>query len=153
MNDSKHAILHLMNEYCYRIDAGDLEGFARLFEHATFHVLGDPDGARTGSGEVLELLRQVTLYDGKTLTKHVLSNVQIDVDEADGTATAQSYITVYQAVPPDFPLQAIFIGHYHDRFERAGSGWRFRQREISPDLIGDLSFHRSDMAADHEDKK
>jgi len=153
MNDSKHTILHLMNEYCYRIDSGDLEGFARLFEHATFHVLGDPDGARTGSGEVLELLRQVTLYDGKPLTKHVLSNVQIDVDEADGTATAQSYITVYQAVPPDFPLQAIFIGHYHDQFERAGSGWRFRQREISPDLIGDLSFHRSDMARDHEDKK
>ena len=153
MNSSKDAILQLMNEYCYLIDAGDKEGFARLFEHGTFHVLGDPVGVRTGSGEVLELLQQVTLYDGKTHAKHVLSNVQIDVDEAGVTATAQSYITVYQAVPPDFPLQAIFIGHYHDRFERAGSGWRFRQREISPDLIGDLSFHLSNVAGDKEDKK
>ena len=152
MNGSKHTILQLMNEYCYMIDAGDIEGFARLFGHSTFHVLGDPDGARTGSEEVLELLQQVTLYDGKTHTKHVLSNVQIDVDESNGTATAQSYITVFQAVPPDFPLQAIFLGHYHDRFERGGSGWRFSQREISPDLIGDLSFHRADMARDHEDK-
>jgi hypothetical protein len=146
MNSSKDAILHLMNEYCFRIDAGDKEGFASLFENGTFHVLGDPDGVRSGSGEVLELLKHVTLYDGKPHTKHVLSNVQIDVDETNGTATAQSYITVYQAVPPDFPLQAIFIGHYHDRFERTGFDWQFRQREISPDLIGNLSFHRADMA-------
>jgi hypothetical protein len=146
MSDSKDAILRLMNNYCYMIDAADMDGFAKLFEHGTYHVLGDPDGIRNGPGEVLELLKHVTLYDGKTHTKHVLSNVQIDVDEANGTATALSYVTVYQAVPPDFPLQAIFVGHYHDRFERSDSGWRIRQREISPDLIGDLSFHRSDMA-------
>jgi len=89
MSEAKEAILRLMNEYCYRIDAGDMEGFAGLFEHGTF---------------------------------------------------------VLQGVPPDFPLQPIFIGHYYDSFEKATSGWRFVRREISPDLIGDLSFHRSDMA-------
>jgi hypothetical protein len=51
-----------------------------------------------------------------------------------------------QAVPPDFPLQAIFSGHYHDRFERIQASWRFVRREISPDLLGDLSRHRTDMA-------
>jgi hypothetical protein len=75
-----------------------------------------------------------------------MSNVRIDVDPSGEKATAQSYITVFQAVLPDFPLQAIFIGHYYDSFEKAASGWRFVRREISPDLIGDLSFHRSDMA-------
>jgi hypothetical protein len=146
MSDSKEQILNLMNEYCYRIDTGDLEGFAALFEDAVFHVLGDPSGGQKGAAEVLEMLRNVTLYDGKPHSKHVLSNVTIEVDETANTAKAQSYITVFQAVPPDFPLQAIFIGHYHDDFVRIEDGWRFERRTISPDLVGDLSFHRADMA-------
>ncbi len=146
MNDSRQAILRLMNEYCYAVDAGDFEAFANLFEHGVFHVIGDPAGPLDGREAVLGLLQNVTLYDGKPLTKHVLSNVQIDVDEQNGEATAQSYITVFQAVPPDFPLQPIFIGHYRDKFEYTGSQWRFKNRSISPDMIGDISHHRSDMA-------
>jgi hypothetical protein len=146
MSDPKSAVLRLMNEYCYRIDAGDKEGFANLFEQGTFVLQGDPGGGDTGTAAVLKMLENVILYDDKTHTKHVMSNVQIDIDASGYGATAQSYITVFQAVPPDFPLQAIFIGHYHDRFEKADSGWHFARREISPDLLGDLSFHRSDMA-------
>jgi 3-phenylpropionate/cinnamic acid dioxygenase small subunit len=146
VSESKEQIHNLMNEYCYRIDAGDLEGFAALFEDSVLHVLGDPSGAKNGSAEVLEMLGNVTLYDDKPLSKHVLSNVTIHVNEDEGIATAQSYVTVYQAVPPDFPLKAIFIGHYHDEFVRTENGWRFHKRTISPDLIGDLSFHRADMA-------
>ncbi|NIM69797.1 MAG: nuclear transport factor 2 family protein [Xanthomonadales bacterium] len=145
MSDSKHAILRLMNEYCYTVDSGDLEGFARLFEHGSFGIVGDPGGPLQGHEAVLGMLQNVTLYDGKTHTKHVMSNVQIDVDDARGAATAQCYITVFQGLP-DFPLQPIFIGHYHDEFERVDGQWRFRSRSISPDLIGDLSRHRADMA-------
>lgn len=134
-----------MNEYCYRIDAGDLEGFASLFEHGTFRIIGDPAGDLTGTQAVLEMLHNVTLYAGKTHTRHVMSNVQIDMDEENDSATAQCYITVFQAVPPSFPLQPIFLGHYHDTFVRVESHWNFKLREISPDLIGDLSYHRTDM--------
>jgi hypothetical protein len=146
MSEAKAAILRLMNEYTYRIDTGDLEGFASLFEHASFHVLGDPNGALTGKDEVLGLVQNVTMYDGIPHTKHVMTNVQIDVDESGSTASAQSYVTVFQALAPDFPLQAIFIGHYHDVFTKAAAVWRFQSRIISPDLIGDLSRHRADMA-------
>ena len=146
MSEAKEAILRLMNEYCYLIDAADMEGFAGLFEHGTFVLRGDPLGGETGTAAMLKMLENVILYDGKTQAKHVMSNIQIDVDPLGDNATAQSYITVFQAVPPDFPLQPIFIGHYYDSFEKAASGWRFVRREISPDLIGDLSFHRSDMA-------
>lgn len=146
MSEDRHAILSLMNEYCYRIDGGDLDGFADLFKHGVFEVAGDPGGPLRGSRAVREMLDNVTLYeDGKPQSKHVMSNVQIDVNEAGDRATAQSYITVFQAVP-GFPLQPIFIGHYRDEFERAESEWRFRKRSISPDLIGDLSHHRADMA-------
>jgi len=146
MTHAKEAILRLMNEYCYRIDAGDKEGFAGLFEHGTFVLQGDPSGGDTGTAAMLKMLENVILYDGKTLAKHVMSNVQIEVDESGDKASAQSYITVFQAVPPEFPLQAIFIGHYYDSFEKVDSVWRFLRREIAPDLVGNLGFHRSDMA-------
>lgn len=148
MNEAveRQAILRLMNEYCYRIDAGDKLGFAQLFEHGTFELRGDPNGGLSGTQALLDMLENVILYDGKPQTKHVMSNETIELNPDGRTASAQCYIAVYQALPPDFPLQPIFMGHYFDRFEKVGSEWRFKRREISPDLIGDLSRHRSDMA-------
>ena len=145
MSKQRHAILRLMNEYCYRVDTGDFDGFASLFEHGSFHVRGDPAGPLKGKQAVRGLLDNLSLYDGKPQSKHLLSNVQIELDEDGQSASAQSYITVMQGLP-DFPLQAIFIGHYFDRFEKVDGNWRFKSREISPDLIGDLSRHRADMA-------
>ncbi len=141
MNKAYKDILSLMNEYCYRIDKGDIEGFAELFENGSFGVIGSDDGMLNGKDEVLKYLSRVIMYDGKPNTKHCLTNVQIDIDEEAGTAKTQSYVTVIQAVPPDFPLQPIFSGHYHDSFEYVDGQWRFHTREISPDLIGDLSVH------------
>lgn len=141
MNKSYSDILYLMNEYCFRIDGGDIGRFAELFEHASFGVLGDADGACHGKDEVLAYLSRVIMYEGKPCTKHVMTNVQIDIDEQATEARSQSYVTVFQAIPPAFPMQAIFSGHYHDRFEKVDGVWRFRVREISADLIGDLSFH------------
>lgn len=146
MSEPHEAIRRLMNEYCFRVDAGDFEGFAELFAHGTWWVRGDPAGGATGAAAVRKRLANVIRYDGKPNTKHIMTNVQIDVDEHGGHASAQCYITVMQAVPPAFPLQAIFSGHYHDRFERIQGTWRFARREISPDLLGDLSRHRTDMA-------
>ena len=135
-----------MNEYCFSVDRGDLDGFAALFADGSLEIIGDPVGPMRGSDAVRRMLDNVTLYDGKPLTKHVMTNLQIDVDEYDDNATAECYITVYQAVPPDFPLQPIFLGHYQDKFEKVDDSWRFSSRQISPDLIGDLGHHRADMA-------
>jgi hypothetical protein len=145
MSQDRHAILSLMNEYCFCVDTGNFDGFAALFEHGSFHVLGDPAGAQFGTTAVRAVLDNVTLYEGKPQTKHVMSNVQIDVDDSGNHATAQSYISLFQGLP-DFPPQAIFMGHYFDTFNKVDDVWRFDKREISPDLIGDLSRHRSDMA-------
>jgi hypothetical protein len=144
MAKDRESILNLMNEYCYRIDQGDLTGFAELFAHGTWLVQGDPNGGDTGTAAVMATLQNIILYEGKPNTKHVMSNIQLEIDENGDTARAQCYITVNQAVPPDFPLQPIFIGHYHDQFEKIDNSWRFVLRDISPDLPGDLSHHRSD---------
>ena len=136
-------ILALMVEYCDSIDRGDLDGCAALFRNGRWGIVGQ---LAEGEAAVRALLANVTLYDGVPRTRHLMSNVLIDV-AADGTsATARSCLMVMQGVPPDFPVQAIFVGSYSDTFVLEAGQWRFRERVIVPDLVGDLSRHRSDMA-------
>lgn len=138
--DDRDAILALMGEYCDSIDRGDLGGCAALFADGAWGIEGD---LAHGCAAVKAVLDNVTLYDGRPMTRHLMSNVQIAVH--GDTATAKSCITVMQGLE-DFPLQAIFIGTYFDSFERVAGRWIFRERRIAPDLAGDLSRHRSDMA-------
>jgi hypothetical protein len=133
-----------MREYCDSIDRGDLGDCAALFAHGAWGIVGD---LAEGRDAVMALLDNVILYDGRPSTRHLMSNLQITVHEDGRSAEAACCITVMQAVPDKLPLQAIFIGSYADRFERDGDGrWFFRERAITPDLVGDLSFHRADMA-------
>lgn len=133
------AIAGLVYGYAERLDAGDLEGVARLFADATF---GPPQGpVRRGTEAVLARLREIViLYDGVPRTKHVTTNLVVEVDATAGTAAARSYFTVLQATPA-LPLQPVVAGRYHDRFARDASGWRFTERRVLVDLAGDLSQH------------
>jgi 3-phenylpropionate/cinnamic acid dioxygenase small subunit len=78
--------------------------------------------------------------DGTPRTKHVTTNAIIDVDEDAGTATCRAYFTVFQALE-EFSLQPIIAGRYHDKFERVDGAWRFTERMMLPELMGDLSKH------------
>ncbi len=138
--DARDAILALMGEYCDSIDRGDLGATAALFADGAWGLEGD---LAHGSDAVKAVLDNVTLYDGRPMTRHLTSNVQIAVNGDE--ASAISCITVMQGLD-EFPLQAIFIGTYFDTFVRGDRGWQFKERRIVPDLVGDLSRHRSDMA-------
>ncbi len=135
-------ILALMAEYCDSIDRGDLDACAALFRGGRWGIAGE---LAEGEAAVRALLANVTLYDGVPLTRHLMSNVLIEVAADGNHASARSCTMVMQAVPPDFALQPIFIGSYHDVFVREREQWCFRERVIVPDLVGDLSRHRSDM--------
>ncbi len=140
MSDARDAIAALIHAYAERLDGGDLEGLARLFTRATLRNDGRPEIFR-GRDEVLALYRLVLkLYDGTPCTKHVTTNLTIDVDERSGTAAARSYYSVLQA-RPELPLQIIIAGRYQDRFARIEGNWCFTDRLIFADLIGDLRFH------------
>lgn len=140
-SDDVEAIRSLIHEYAERIDNGDLDGVAALFTHGTWSSPGRGTPLR-GADQVRRAYDGVILYDGTPSTKHVISNVTIELTD-DDTATARSYFTVLQA-RPDLPLQPIIAGRYHDRFERVDGRWRFADRQILPDLIGDLSRHLRD---------
>jgi 3-phenylpropionate/cinnamic acid dioxygenase small subunit len=131
-------IENLLARYCELYDEGDFAGYAALFEGA--RVVG-PTATLSGAAEVQAYHeRNCLLYDGIPRTRHVTTNVHIEVDEAARTARARSYVTVLQATE-DFPLQAIFVGQYKDQLAEVGGEWRFVEREAVPFLVGDLSRH------------
>ena len=139
--NSREEILHLINRYAFTIDTGDLDGFASLFEHGEWTTEGAKPNI--GKDQVLEILSTVKIYeDGTPKTKHVTSNVDLQIDENAGSATGECYVTVFQQTN-DFPLQAIFSGHYFDNFECIQGTWRFKKRLIRYALVGDLSAHLS----------
>jgi 3-phenylpropionate/cinnamic acid dioxygenase small subunit len=112
-----------------------------MFEHATWGSPGRGEPLR-GTSQVRRAYFGVILHeDGTPSTKHVISNVTIEVDGE--RASARSYFTVLQA-RPDLPLQPIIAGRYHDQFEKVDGRWRFSERMILPDLIGDQSKHMRD---------
>jgi 3-phenylpropionate/cinnamic acid dioxygenase small subunit len=142
MTSDREAITQLVYTYAERMDAGDFEGLAELFAHAELTTEG-LDQVSRGSAEVLATYTNWTrrFEDGTPRTKHVMTNLIVDVDEESGRAASRSYFTVLQAVPGVLPLQPIVAGRYRDRFERVDGGWRFTSMHIIIDLVGDLSQH------------
>ncbi|GAA1501661.1 nuclear transport factor 2 family protein [Nocardioides humi] len=83
----------------------------------------------------------VRLYDdGTPRTRHITTNVTIEVDAEAGTATGAASYTVFQATDA-LPLQAIIVGRYRDTFRRIDGAWWFASRTMAADLSGDLSRH------------
>jgi 3-phenylpropionate/cinnamic acid dioxygenase small subunit len=135
------AIANLVFAYAERIDGGDYAGVANLFRFGEITTEGNA-ARRRGSGQVLQMYDGWTKRheDGTPRTKHVTTNLIIEVDEASDTASCRSYFTVLQQTDA-LALQPIIAGRYHDRFERVDGAWRFTHRHILTDLVGDLTQH------------
>jgi 3-phenylpropionate/cinnamic acid dioxygenase small subunit len=138
---SRTAIEHLLYLYAELIDAGDFEALADLLAPAVVRANGQVLADRERAAVLLMYETSTRRYDdGTPRTRHVVTNVVVHLDETSGVATSRSTFTVYQSLP-DFPLQPIIAGRYHDRFVRVHGRWRFDEREIVPELFGDLSRH------------
>lgn len=134
--DSAREIENLLHLYAERVDAGDLDGVAAMFEHGS--VVG-----HEGPSAVKEMYAAtVRLHEptGRPLTHHVVSNPIIDVDDEAGTASCRSRFTVLQATAT-LPLQPVATGRYVDTFRRVDGRWWFATRSMRLDLTGDLSQH------------
>lgn len=140
VDDEAREIENLLYAYAERIDAGDLAGVAELFRHGRLEAA--PGVVFEGTDEVRSMYDAATrLYDdGTPRTRHVTTNVAVEVDRTTGTATSRAYYTVYQQTD-ELPLQVIIAGRYHDRFHRIDGEWCFEVREMFVDLTGDLSHH------------
>jgi 3-phenylpropionate/cinnamic acid dioxygenase small subunit len=142
---SYRAIENLIARYAELVDDGDFPGLGILLADATFTGSGEPVSGR----DAIEKMFRDTLIvyaDGTPRTQHVTTNVAIEVDGQASTAVSRSYVTVLQALP-DLPLQPIAGGRYHDRFERREGQWRFVERRVHINLVGDVSRHLRQAAA------
>jgi len=140
MTSSEVAVANLLGRYAEAIDAGQLEQAAKLFTHARVKI---GDGSELDSAALLALWRSLIIIypDGTPRTKHVITNLIVDLEETKGTATVRSYYTVFQKTE-DSPLQVVCAGRYLDEFERVDDAWRWAYRDYSLcDLRGDLSRH------------
>jgi 3-phenylpropionate/cinnamic acid dioxygenase small subunit len=136
MESARGQIENLMARYCRTFDEGDFAAYAELFRHGVvvspWYTLETPEAIQAFHEQ------NTILYDGEPRTRHVVTNFEVEVDDGAGTATGQSYVTIYQALS-DLPLQVIFVGGYVDRFTRIGETWHFAERRAVPYLFGDLS--------------
>lgn len=138
-SSSYRAIENLIAAYAEFVDGGDFTGLGALLADATFTGSGAP----VSGPDAIEKMFSNTLItydDGTPRTKHVTTNIAIELDEEAGTAVSRAYFTVLQALP-GLPLQPIVSGRYHDRFERSAGRWRFAERQVRIDLTGDVSRH------------
>lgn len=133
-------ILNLLSRYAELVDAGDFDAVAELFAHGTY-------GPGLRGREVADSMRALVIVDdqGSPRTKHVVTNVIIEPEEDDpgGAGSAirsRSYFTVLQATD-GLALQPILTGRYADTFTSDGGVWRFAERRIEIDQVGDLSQH------------
>ncbi len=141
-NSSEVAICNLVYRYAECMDGGDFAAAAELFRHARV-VLDRATEFSVGAEGILKIWTDSVIRypDGTPRTKHVTTNLIVEVDEGTGTATCRSYYTVFQQVDT-LALQPIIAGRYHDKLERVDGVWRFCERDYSlVDLVGDLSLH------------
>ena len=104
---SYRAIERLIATYAELVDDGDFAAVGRLLSDATFTAGA---GAVSGGDAIERMLREnVIVYDdGTPRTKHVTTNLAIEVDEAAGTAMSRAYFTALQALP-GLALQPIVL--------------------------------------------
>jgi hypothetical protein len=135
-------ITALIHSYALLLDGGDMDAVAALFENSTWR--SEPAGrVLRGSEAVRPIYAQVKLYDGVPRTKHLLTNLTVEVEPEASVASAHCYWTVLQNMEAGKGIEIILSGQYIDTFEKAEGVWRFADRLIKVDLTGDASRHMS----------
>ena len=110
--ESHHAITKLMFRYAECVDTADFDGLSQLFAEGvmTSTSAADEGGGMTGEqvGRFYAATNRVH-EDGTLRTRHLATNLIVDIDEDADRATARSYYVVFQATGK-LPFQAIVGG-------------------------------------------
>jgi hypothetical protein len=130
----ERACERLVYAYSRALDLGDLSGAADFFaEQGSMSRPMAPDAVIQGR----ETIRAALLTRPRTLlTKHLATNVMIDVESRDA-ASGISYLTMIATTPPadakpPFVSQGpLYFGEFKDRFVRENGVWKFLERRGS----------------------
>lgn len=135
--DSYHAISDVLARYTQLVDAGDFEGVGAHLAHCTLSS-GATGRQWSGAAAISGMYRSEVIVDerGSPRTKHLTTNVVIEIDDADTHASAQSSFVVLQAGPAG--IAVLCAGRYEDELARIDGTWQLVRRHMIMDLEGDL---------------
>ena len=127
-------IERLVHSYTELVARGDLEGVADLFVHGAVSGDAHPEPV-IGRDAVLELYRATlsSSADGPRRLRVVTTDLQVQIDDAAGTATCTSRFTVRPS-DPAITDTVLFVGRYLDRFARFDGTWAFTRRHVALDV-------------------
>ncbi len=133
------AIRNLLASYSFLLDSADYAKWGQLFGAGGTLELNGAVWARGGDGiakKMSDLMatqpKPITGFAGEHMYRHIFTNVHIEVDEAAGTALAQSYFFVLH-VDKGAPPAIRGGGRYHDSFARIDGAWRFTAKRMDFD--------------------
>jgi len=136
-------VAKVLYTYAERIDQGDFAGVGDLFADAVITFEESPERVVRGADEARAMYEQFTRRypdNGTPHTRHVTTNVIVEVSSDGTAATARSSFTVLQRTE-SLALQPVIVGRYRDELAKGAAGWRFTHRHMYSDLVGDLSQH------------
>lgn len=119
-------ISEVLIRYATGIDTRDWPLFRTCFTddvHADYGEIGVWDGVDA----ITEYM--ATTHDGMADTKHMMSNLAIDLD--GDTASATSYVHVVLVLTREPPAWVEAVGGYVDALVRTADGWRIRERTFT----------------------
>lgn len=128
-------ITGLVDSYARLLDQGDVDAVASLFEHATWRSQPQRTILR-GSTEVRPVYEGLQASADRP-TKHLLTNVTVEVGPGDIAATSHCYWTVLAEAPAGPGIEVILTGQYVDSSEKVDETWRFADCLIVVDLAAD----------------
>lgn len=121
---AERAIERMLLDYAALNDAGDWDAVAALYsESGRMSRPVAPDDFIEGRAAILDAFKARP----PRASRHVVSNIRVDVDGASATATSQILLFTATGQPP-------LVGSYHDRLTLTGEGWRFDERRGSLDF-------------------
>ncbi len=130
-------IVRVLHDCAAAYDAGRFDEVAGYFADGVWHV--GPDAALTAGDVAAFLHGNIELYDGSPRTRHVISNVRVEVRDDGAAAHAESVVIVYQALPAG-PIKILVRGAYHDDFVRTDR-WRLAERRSTTDAVDGIETH------------
>ena len=138
---SEREIENLIAQYTHYLDAADFAGVAELFKYGKIISTGlVADGTANIEQHLTENLQ--VYPNGTPHTAHLTTNTVMKIDADDQSATACSYMAIFQQdLEREFPLQPIIIGRYEDTFARVNGIWWFKERNLVISLLGDYTHH------------
>jgi hypothetical protein len=132
-------IRNLLAMYSFLLDAADYTKWGQLFgEKGTLELNGAvwAQGAEGVAKKMAEVMaaspKPITGITGEHMYRHIYTNSHIAVNEAAGTAEADSYFFVLH-IDKGSPPTIRGGGRYSDKFARVNGEWRFTAKRMDFD--------------------